>query len=331
LRKDVKILLIPLFWQSSTSIEIVVNCPLIWPKEVLQKIGREENVENIVTDKGLLLLLIVLLSTSIVFSTGNVVRSPFSAPLAYASADTGTEELHQKRTLTITAADDKDNALHMWTIIRDASSGKIAFTGFSPIEFAADPSEFYIVSMSNYRTYYFDHWSDGNLRSAPACNCDLPNVGPSIPFRYIPDDGKSYTLSAVYRTTPFPAGQTPLVINAKNIDDGSDLEGMYMMIFREFTYTNPNTGQETKGAVVDATGWTSYFYGMKSDTGYLVEAIDYTTDLTDIHSKALIFDHWAGDDEGKGSSFIKELPAGSPSTTLTIYYKSVPDVCPSCT
>ena len=246
--------------------------------------------------------------------------------LPYANAQEDTAANGQ-RILMISTTDDKGNVLHMWTLIKNAYDGTVVFSGFSPIEFRAEPREFYKVSLSNYGNYYFDHWSDDNMLAAPACNCDLPDAGLGIPFRYIPDDGNSYTLSAVYRTTPFPEGKTPLTILSKNAIDGSDLPGMYLMIFKEFTYTNPNTGEQAKRAVVDATGWTSYSYGMDSDKGYLVEAIDYVANPADLHSKGLVFDHWA---DG-GTGFIKELPAGSPATNLIAYYKPVDDACPSCT
>lgn len=260
-----------------------------------------------------------------IFSAGNALIL-----LSFANAEEDTTlaaTAHEHRTLKISATDDGGNVLHMWTVIRNASDGKLLFTGFSPVEFGADPTQFYKISIANYGTYYFDHWSDGNLLTAPACNCDLPNAGLAIPFRYIPDDGNSYALSAVYRTTPFPEGKTPLTITSKNVSDGSDLPGMYLMVFKQFMYTNPNTGEEAKRAVVDASGWTSYSYGMETDKGYVVEAIEYVSEPTNVHSKALVFDHW-----GDGSSnFIKELPAGSPATNLTAYYKPVDDVCPSCT
>jgi hypothetical protein len=232
------------------------------------------------------------------------------------------------RTLSITAMDANGNALSMWTAIKNASTGETVFTGFSPVEFQADSSEFYIISVSNYGTYYFDHWADSNLAAATACNCDLPDAGTSIPFRYIPDDGNSYTLSAVYRTAPFPEGTTPLYINSKNAEDGSDLDGMYVMVFKKIAFTNPNTGEDATRAIVDATGWTSFTHVMQPETSYLVEAIDYAFDPNDVHSKALIFDHW--EDDGS-TNYIKEVPAGSPATTLTAYYREVPDVCPSCT
>lgn len=129
----------------------------------------------------------------------------------------------------------------MYTVITQA--GVTQATGWTPMQFNANTGQMYTVSVSDYGTYYFDHWENGSTTRERNISLSSPQ-----------------TITAFYRTTPNPPPSGPTVtVNAQRLD-GSILN-MYTTI--------------TQNGATVATGFTPMQYGMTSGT-YVVTPSDYT-------------------------------------------------------
>jgi hypothetical protein len=160
-----------------------------------------------------------------------------------------------------------------------SQNGSVVGTGFTSAHFTLDDGAPYTISVSDYGSYYFDHWQDN---------------GSTIRSRALTTtSGSPVTLTAIYRNTPLPTpppGQSELTISSTD-SAGNAVTGMY------------TTVSQNGGSSVISTGFTPFHLMVNDGQTYVVTVSNYG---------AITFNHWQ-DDDGSGSS-----SGGGSSSTRTI-------------
>jgi hypothetical protein len=89
--------------------------------------------------------------------------------------------------VTIKSATESGKSLNgLWAVVK-SSSGAVLTSGYTPLSFYASPGTQYTVSIGNFGSYKFAHWSDGKSTSSITLSVS-----------------QSTTLTAYY-TTNFPS------------------------------------------------------------------------------------------------------------------------------
>lgn len=170
-----------------------------------------------------------------------------------------------------------------------SQNGALIKSAFSPASFTLNSGQTYQVSVSDYGSYMFDHWSDGSTDRQKTVT-----------------GGQAATLTAYYKTSaPAPAPEPEeAALTVKSVDlSGKAITGLWTTIKKD-------------GATVK-TGYTPLTYTAQAGSTYEVSVSNYQN---------YAFDHWS---DGSKSSTLKVpvnadtaitayYSTGSTEVTLTV-------------
>src|SRR5581483_6640315 len=166
-----------------------------------------------------------------------------------------------------------------------SQNGNVVSTGFSPATFTLTGGQAYVVSVSDYGSYVFDHWKDTNSKTRDR----------SIPI------SSNTQIVAVYRNvndptpSPSPSGQSSLAVRSEDAAD-TQINGYY-------------TTLSQNGAVVKS-GFTVATFTLNNDQTYTVSVSDYGQ---------YVFDHW----KDTGSKTRDRSISISSNTQITAVYRNI--------
>ncbi len=212
-------------------------------------------------------------------SGGNEIDQIVPPQLAFTITE--EEEEEDSPTLTIESADLDGNPITgMWTTIREADSGDLLHSGFTPLSFTdvAGEERDYVVTIANYEERTFDHWEDDSTS-------DL-DWGAQ---RTISDLSEDLTITAFFNV------------------------GNFITVESEDTAGNPITGYWTvlydgeSGDVLE-TGFTPVTFSIDAGQEYEIGMGDYGD---------FEFDHW--EDNGSTANPRSVTPEPG-TTALTAVY-----------
>jgi hypothetical protein len=170
----------------------------------------------------------------------------------------------------------------MWTVVQ--SGGRTITSGFTPLSFSATPGTQYVVSISNYGKYIFNHWSTGSTSGSITMS---PTQATTLTAYYGGDSSNSGGGTA-------SSGTVSITVRSVTASD-SAFSGMYT-VFRS-----------SSGSIL-GTAFTTATFDADSGSSYQICVDNYGN---------VIFQHWS---DGYTSSCRTITP--TESTTLEAVYST---------
>jgi hypothetical protein len=184
-----------------------------------------------------------------VYFTDGQAPNPYSS-IAASYLDDLTAMLssnHGSGTLTVQSASLSGVAITGLYTVVSSTSGEVLETGFTPLSFTGVVGAQYVVSVSNYGSDVFNHWSSGSTSAVQTVTL-----------------GDSSVETAYYSTGSSPATY-PIDVNSYSLS-GSSITGLWVVV------------ESSSGAVV-ADGFTPFSYTGTTGSTYLVSAGSYGSDV----------------------------------------------------
>jgi hypothetical protein len=166
-------------------------------------------------------------------------------------------------TVTIRTVDSASSEIFGYYVIL-SKDGAVIGTGFSPAEFALIDGQQYSVSVSDYGSYYFDHWQDSGdsrERTVTTSSSEYVAVYSTDQAAPPPDD-----TDPPEEEEPPVSGQSVLTVRTQA---GSEISGYWTVL--------------SKGGAVVATGFSPAQFTLDNGQNYVVSVSDYGD---------FAFDHW---------------------------------------